>query len=191
MNNPLFQPIPALTGIGATPYEGILFNGDPAGIFGNSATYGAIAGPTSVQGLQSSFYNGNIADFGMQGAGFMPGSMGPSPGTTPATGGWMDKMNGAWSKYGDMIQGIGGIMQAGVGMYGMLQNIRLAKRQFEHQRKGDILSYNMMVQNQRNYQEDRADINAGAAKARGRYVTTEAERQAEVDRRSVPMWDAA
>lgn len=193
-DNPLFQPLPSLTGVGPTPYDGTMFLGDLGGIFGDNATYAALAGPTTSQGLQASFYNNNLADYGMQGAGFMPGSMGPSPGTAAqaaaGAGGFMDKMNSAWGQYGDMIQGIGGILQGGMGIYGMLQNIRLAKKSFEHQRKGDILSYNMMVQNQRNYQEDRADINAGAAKARGRYVTTEAERQAEVDRRSVKMWDA-
>lgn len=189
-----FSPLQPLTPIPGL--DGIQYIGDPAGIFGPNSIYSAMAAPTTVQGLTQDFYSGNLANYGAAGAGFMPGSMGPSTAAIAAaqqgagTGSWMDGLNSAWTKYGDMIQGIGGILQSGMGIYGMLQNIRLAKRSFEHQRKGDILSYNMMVQNQRNYQEDRQDINAGAAKARGRKVATEEERMAEVDRRSVPMWDA-
>ena len=179
---PPITPIPGL--------DGLMYQDNLGGIFGDNSIYSAMAAPTTMQGLTQDLYSGNIANYGAAGAGFMPGSMGPSPGTVPGTGtgGWLDTMNGAWTKYGDMIQGIGGILQSGMGIYGMMQNIRLAKRSFEHQRKGDILSYNMMVQNQRNYQEDRQDINAGAAKARGRKVASEAERMAEVDRKSVPMW---
>lgn len=169
MTNPYIQPLPPIG----------LMNSNPYGFSGSA--YSSLSAPTTMSGLDS-MYSGTV-----EGPGFMPGSV--TPGATPAAGGWMDQMNGAWSQYGDMVQGIGGLLQGGIGIYGMLQNVRLARKQFEHQKKGDILSYNMMVQNQRNYQEDRADINAGAAKARGRYVTTEAERQAEVDRRSVKMWD--
>lgn len=182
MTTPMYQPLSFndfySTGSGLT--------GGLNGIFSGPA-YQAISAPNTVQGLQNSLYGGSVSQ-----AGFMPGSMGPSPGTAAqaaaGAGGFMDKMNSAWGQYGDMIQGIGGVLQGGLGIYGMLQNINLAKRSFEHQKKGDILSYNMMVQNMRNYQEDRQDINAGAAAARGRQVKSEEERQAEVDRRSVKMW---
>ena len=162
------------------PGYGNMFTGS-SGLLGSGSILPAISAPTTPQALSQQMYSGSVNT-----AGFMPGST-SVPGTPPG-GSWLDTMNGAWSKYGDMIQGIGGILQSGMGIYGMLQNIRLAKKSFEHQRKGDILSYNMMVQNQRNYLEDREDVNAGAARARGRRVASEEERQAEVDRKSVAMW---
>ena len=179
MNDPMYQPLPSLSSGDFSPYSGLIYEQSMPGIFGGSAYQSLNAAGTA--GFND-LYNGTVTS-----PGFMPGSV--TPGTTPpAAGSWLDKMNGAWSQYGDMIQGIGGILQGGIGIYGMLQNINLARKSFEHQRKGDILNYNMMVQNQRNYQEDREDINAGAAAARGRKVKSESERMAEVDRKSVAMW---